>query len=141
MKYLSGNIYFLRTLNKWTQAETAASIDVKKTTFNNWENNVAVPDLSKLIDLATLFRVTLDDLTRIDISKNVHLIQNPGDKKNGKNVHLNVHHNVPGHENSMVNEPQSELENAKDKQVQLLILERLNTLVKEVGGISKKLGL
>lgn len=50
-----------RALSQWDVAE---ALDVSRQSVSKWENDLAVPELSKLIGLANLFGVTLDELAR-----------------------------------------------------------------------------
>jgi len=96
MSFFAKNILFLRKKRQYTQAEMPNHIDIQRATWSNYENGVTEPDISKLIGISDLFGVTIDELIRVDLSKNVHLNENKDEKNNGKNVHLNVHPNVPG---------------------------------------------
>lgn len=137
MTFFAKNIHFLRKQKKITQAEMPNYIDITRGTWGNYENSVSEPDISKIIAIAHLFGVTVDDLLSVDLSQNVHLIENLDKKNNGKNVHLNVHPNVL----NMVNEPDAPYEKAKKTEVDLLILKQLNTIGDDIKQIKKKLDL
>ena len=56
------NIYRLRTERNMSQGNLADALDVSRQSVSKWENNSAVPELEKLIRMAQLFGVTLDEL-------------------------------------------------------------------------------
>lgn len=63
---LGENIYRLRTARKLSQDALAEALDVSRQSVSKWENNLAVPDLDKLIKMRDLFGITLDELVAED---------------------------------------------------------------------------
>ena len=59
---LGENIYKLRTGKRLSQEDFAAAMEVSRQSVSKWENNMAVPELEKLIKMAKLFEVSLDEL-------------------------------------------------------------------------------
>lgn len=59
---LGENIYRLRTGKKLSQGDLADALDVSRQSVSKWENNSAVPELEKLVKMAKLFGISLDDL-------------------------------------------------------------------------------
>ena len=59
---LGEKIYELRTAKNLSQGDVADALDVSRQSVSKWENNSAVPDLDKIIKLAELFGVSLDEL-------------------------------------------------------------------------------
>ena len=59
---LGENIYKLRTGKRLSQEDFAAAMEVSRQSVSKWENNMAVPELEKLIKMAKLFDVSLDEL-------------------------------------------------------------------------------
>ena len=59
---LGENIYKLRTKKKLSQEDFAAAMEVSRQSVSKWENNMSVPELDKLIRMAKLFEVSLDEL-------------------------------------------------------------------------------
>lgn len=59
---LGENIYRLRTQKNMSQGDLAQALDVSRQSVSKWENNSAVPELEKLIRMADLFEVSLDEL-------------------------------------------------------------------------------
>ena len=59
---LGENIYRLRTEKSWSQGDLADALDVSRQSISKWENNLAAPDLDKLIKLHHIFEVSLDEL-------------------------------------------------------------------------------
>ena len=62
MENLGEQIYKYRTAKGLSQLELAEALDVSRQSISKWETNVAVPELSKLVKMAELFGVTLDEL-------------------------------------------------------------------------------
>ena len=59
---LGENIYKLRTGKKLSQEDFAAAMEVSRQSVSKWENDMAVPELEKLIKMARLFEISLDEL-------------------------------------------------------------------------------
>ena len=59
---LGENIYRHRTAKNWSQGDLADALDVSRQSISKWENNLAAPDLDKLIKLHTVFDISLDEL-------------------------------------------------------------------------------
>ena len=59
---LGEKIYALRTAKNLSQGDVADALDVSRQSVSKWENNSAIPDLEKIIKLAELFGVSLDEL-------------------------------------------------------------------------------
>ena len=56
------NIYKYRTANNMSQTDLANALEVSRQSVSKWENNSAVPDLERIINMSKLFDVTLDEL-------------------------------------------------------------------------------
>lgn len=61
---LAERIFALRTQRGLSQEELAEQLGVSRQSVSKWETGQSVPDLDKLIKLADLFGVTLDELAR-----------------------------------------------------------------------------
>ena len=59
---LGENIYRLRTEKNLSQGDLADALDVSRQSVSKWENNSAVPELEKLIRMAQIFDITIDEL-------------------------------------------------------------------------------
>jgi len=59
---LGENIYKYRTQRNMSQGDLADALDVSRQSVSKWENNNAVPELDKLVKMAELFGVSLDEL-------------------------------------------------------------------------------
>lgn len=59
---LGENIYRLRTEKNLSQGDLADVLDVSRQSVSKWENNSAVPELDKLLKLAQIFGITIDEL-------------------------------------------------------------------------------
>lgn len=55
-------VFQLRKESRLSQEEVAERMNVSRQTISNWENGSAQPTLSKAVDLADLFEVSLDEL-------------------------------------------------------------------------------
>ena len=59
---LGESIYQLRTARNMSQGDLADALDVSRQSVSKWENNMAVPELDKLMKMSELFGVSLDEL-------------------------------------------------------------------------------
>lgn len=59
---LGENIYRLRTERNMSQGDFADAMEVSRQSVSKWENNSAVPELDKLVKMAEVFGITLDEL-------------------------------------------------------------------------------
>lgn len=59
---LGETIYRLRTEKNMSQGDFAEAMEVSRQSVSKWENNVAIPDLEKLVKMAALFEISLDEL-------------------------------------------------------------------------------
>lgn len=59
---LGENIYRLRTEKNLSQGDLADALEVSRQSVSKWENNSAVPELDKLLKLAQIFGITIDEL-------------------------------------------------------------------------------
>ena len=59
---LGERIYKLRTEKNMSQGDLADVLDVSRQSISKWETNGSVPELDKLIKIAELFEVSLDEL-------------------------------------------------------------------------------
>lgn len=75
---VGNQIRYYRKDNDLSQAELAEKIFVSSQTISNWENERSYPDLHNLIELATLFNVSLDQLVKGDVK----LMRNAVDHSN-----------------------------------------------------------
>lgn len=61
---LGENIYRFRTVKNMSQGDLADALDVSRQSVSKWENNNAVPDLDRLVKMADLFGISLDELVK-----------------------------------------------------------------------------
>ncbi len=59
---LGENIYRFRTQLNMSQGDLADALEVSRQSVSKWENNSAVPELDKLMKMAQIFGITLDEL-------------------------------------------------------------------------------
>lgn len=64
METLGKNIANRRKMLHLTQEELADKLGVSAQAVSKWENDISIPDISLLINLADLFEVSLDELIR-----------------------------------------------------------------------------
>ena len=63
---LGENIYRLRSEHNMSQGDLADALDVSRQSVSKWKNNSAVPELDKLIKMAQIFGITLDEMVSGD---------------------------------------------------------------------------
>lgn len=61
---LGERIYEYRKANHLSQGELADQLDVSRQSISKWENNLSTPDLDRLVKLADIFGISLDELIR-----------------------------------------------------------------------------
>lgn len=65
----------LRVQKGYSQAMLSNKINKSKTVISNYENNIVMPPLEVLIDMAVLFNVSLDYLVGIDKKESIQIYQ------------------------------------------------------------------
>lgn len=61
---LGETIYRLRTEKSLSQGDLAEKLGISRQSISKWENNIAIPDLAKIIKLSEIFEVSLDELVK-----------------------------------------------------------------------------
>ena len=61
---LGEKIYELRTQNNLSQGDLANELNVSRQSISKWENGNSTPDLEKIVKLAEIFKVSLDELVK-----------------------------------------------------------------------------
>ena len=56
------NLIQLRKMKSYTQEDLAEKLDVTRQAIAKWESGETVPDITKCVQLAEIFEVSLDDL-------------------------------------------------------------------------------
>ena len=77
---LGERIYELRNKKNLSQGDLSDALDVSRQSVSKWENNMAIPDLDKLIKLSDIFEVSLDELVgreEFERNTNVAISQSP----------------------------------------------------------------
>ena len=64
---LGENIYRFRNGKNMSQGDLADALEVSRQSVSKWENNSAVPELEKLVKMAHIFGITLDELVSGEI--------------------------------------------------------------------------
>lgn len=62
-----------RIKTKFTQEEIAEELNVSRQTISNWENEKSYPDIISVIELSSLYSISLDDLLKGDEKMIEHL--------------------------------------------------------------------
>lgn len=70
MSIANRNLKYLRKLRGWTQEEFAQKLRIKRSLLGAYEEERAEPRIEVLEAVADMFRLTLDDLLRKDVSDN-----------------------------------------------------------------------
>ncbi len=69
MAYANQNLRYLRKLRGWTQEEFANKLNIKRSLLGAYEEESAEPRIDVLEQVGDMFKLTLDDLLRKDISE------------------------------------------------------------------------
>jgi transcriptional regulator with XRE-family HTH domain len=67
--YFASNIKFLRKRRDRTQDETAAALNLKRSTLSGYENGVAQPGIDILVSFSGYFNISIDTLLKLDLTK------------------------------------------------------------------------
>lgn len=121
---LNEKIYEYRKLKRWSQEELADKLDVSRQTISKWEVGKAVPELEKLIKLAELFNISIDEL----VKENIDIVS----KKETTNINSLVENNE---EKFKKEENSTNEKNKKIKKILKLIIVFLIILILFVLGM------
>jgi transcriptional regulator with XRE-family HTH domain len=69
MAHANQNLRYLRKLRGWTQEEFANKLNIKRSLLGAYEEERAEPRIDVLEQVGDMFRLTLDDLLRKDLSE------------------------------------------------------------------------
>ena len=64
------NLQVLRKMTNLTQENMAEKLDVSRQTISKWEQNLACPEIEKLIEVCELFHCSVDQILREDMIVN-----------------------------------------------------------------------
>lgn len=78
---LGEKIYELRTQRNLSQGDLANELNVSRQSISKWENGNSTPDLEKIIKLAEIFNVSLDELIKNE-EKEIPVVNTPEQKPN-----------------------------------------------------------
>jgi len=126
MNNFSLNIQILRKSNGLKQSDFE-DINIKRTTWNNYEAGKSEPDIDTILRISKFFEVDLETLLVKDLSKNQHLVSKIDTlKKPAASAENELKSNV-------AMEEKTQYENAKNLQqiidTQKQLIESLNTNV------------
>lgn len=68
MVMINKNLRFLRLQKGWTQKELAEKLSLKQPVIGSYEEERATPPLSCLVQISDLFKISIDTLSRKDLS-------------------------------------------------------------------------
>ena len=74
---LGEKIYELRTQNNLSQGDLANELNVSRQSVSKWENGNSTPDLEKIVRLAEIFNVSLDELIKNEEKENAIINNSP----------------------------------------------------------------
>lgn len=77
-----------------TQEDVADKVRVTRQTMSNWENERSYPDIINIIELSTLYGVTLDELLKGDEKMIEHLEETTNIVKSNKQLILAIGFNI-----------------------------------------------
>mgnify|MGYP001068192552 CR=1 FL=1 len=81
--HFSSNIRFLRKRKQLTQLNLAQLLGITRSSLNGYENDIARPSLETLIEFSHFFKISIDNLLKIDLSKlselNLQQLESGGD--------------------------------------------------------------
>lgn len=69
MSMVNKNLRFLRLQKGWTQKELAEKLSLKQPVIGAYEEERATPPLGCLMEISDLFKISIDTLSRKDLSK------------------------------------------------------------------------
>ena len=70
MSQAGQNLKYLRKLRGWTQEEFAVKLGIKRSLIGAYEEERAEPRIDVLEVVCDIFKLTLDDILRKDVSDN-----------------------------------------------------------------------
>jgi transcriptional regulator with XRE-family HTH domain len=132
------NIQILRKSNGLKQSDFEG-INIKRTTWNNYESGKSEPDIDTILRISTFFEVDLETLLVKDLSKNQHLVS----KIDTLKLPVTSETNELSSNMAMEEKTQYNTENAKNIhqviETQKQLIESLNTNVQLLQGRIKQL--
>ena len=75
MMYLRDNILYLRNRDGYTQEQLAEKLSVSRQSVAKWESGNSYPELEKLLVLADIFNVSVDDLLQKNLGSREEVIK------------------------------------------------------------------
>lgn len=93
---LGKKIVRLRNQNNMSQGDLADLLQVSRQSISKWENDLATPELDKLMKLSEIFQVSLDDLVYENKVITESVLQNEDKKMSKRTVAAIVHFILAG---------------------------------------------
>ena len=76
---ISMNLRCLRTKHGFSQEEMAEKLGVSRQTVAKWENGESLPDINKCIELAFMFKISLDAFATCSVDESVEIKESPAE--------------------------------------------------------------
>lgn len=67
--FFSTNIKLLRKRKRKTQDDVAFALEMKRSTLNNYENNISQPSIEALLAFSGYYKICIDTLIKIDLTE------------------------------------------------------------------------
>jgi len=67
--FFASNLKFLRKRKNQTQESVASSLGMKRSTLNNYENEITQPTISAMLAFSDYYRIAIDSLLRVDLKQ------------------------------------------------------------------------
>ncbi len=71
---LKDNLIMLRKLNGYSQEQVAEKIGISRQAYAKWESGATIPDVEKAAQLARVYGVTLDSLTKTETVDGIGIV-------------------------------------------------------------------
>lgn len=92
-------IYTLRTAANMSQGDLAEQLNVSRQSVSKWENNNSTPDVEKLVLIADIFGITVDELVKSETTENTNEEINPTPEQSSITEEKNDHKPVKSAKN------------------------------------------
>ncbi|HPI54242.1 MAG TPA: XRE family transcriptional regulator [Chitinophagaceae bacterium] len=82
MRKIARNIKHLRTIQKWSQEQLAARLDIPRARIGSYEEGRCDPPIDTLVNMSNLFHVAIDAMVKCDLTKlDRHTFAKAGDNR------------------------------------------------------------
>lgn len=82
MRKIARNIKHLRTIQKWSQEQLAARLEIPRARIGSYEEGRCDPPIDTLVSMSNLFHIAIDALVKCDLTKlDRHTFAKAGDNR------------------------------------------------------------